>query len=280
MPYKNIVDGFWLRQEELIKPNSQKKLRESRVLCAGIGANGSIFCEIIVRMGITDLIIADPDIVELSNLNRQNFVYKDVGSKKVYALANRLRAINPTIRIQTINTGINNENCDSLVRQCDIVMDACDDYPTKVLLSRIANRLSKPLVHHSGGAYRGAVTVFHNNYNYEEFFELPTIGIDDSYLKNVNFENHKKKVLNSFGANLFSLKKNEEISISKKLIWPTMAGACDIAATIAAIQTVLLIIEDINHIIFAPFVFRFDVLDLNFEILNYSIQANRIYKKG
>jgi len=278
MPHKNVIDGFWLRQQELISSQDLLELQKKRILFAGLGANGSISCETMVRMGIMNLVIADPDIVEINNLNRQNYEFKDIGHKKVKALARRLIAINPTLKLQVIESGVTLKNCDRLVKESDIVMDACDDYAIKVLLSRHSQKNNKPLIHHSGGAYRGAVTVFYGDHCYEDFFELPTMGIPDHDLFTIDFSAHKRKVLENFGAELFSTEKMEDIAQSKKLIWPTMAGACDIAGAIASMQAILVLRGIYNKVIYAPEVLLFDIIDLNFSKLDYSIKENRIYK--
>ena len=78
-----------------LPPGHIARLRDARVGIAGAGGLGSNCAMLLVRSGIRRLRIADPDVVDLSNLNRQFFFPGQVGRAKVDALAENLRALNP-----------------------------------------------------------------------------------------------------------------------------------------------------------------------------------------
>lgn len=265
---------IWSRQKLLITPEQQKALFNSRVLVAGVGANGSVAAEAIVRIGVTKIILADPDRVEKNNLNRQNYTADDIGRLKVEALKNRLVNIQPDIAIDTYPQGITLDNAEALTRACDVMIENCDYYPAKILLSRHAQKHGKPVVHSAGGAVRGAVTVFKGEHTYEKLFGLPTSGVADADLDGIDFKAHRKKVVERFGTNLFNKEISAQLSASQYSQWPTMSGACDIAAHIASLQCLWLIIEKEESLIRAPTVLMFDVRTLEFKFKDFSLEED------
>lgn len=82
------------------------RIKDFRVLLAGAGI-GSNIAETLLRIGFETITLVDGDVVEESNLNRQNYTEEDVEKPKVEALKKRLLSINPNAQISTINTFIN-----------------------------------------------------------------------------------------------------------------------------------------------------------------------------
>jgi sulfur carrier protein ThiS adenylyltransferase len=80
-------------------PGTTEKLQRATVGIAGCGGLGSNAAMLLARAGVGGLILVDPDVVELSNLNRQHYFRGDVGRPKVEALAGHLRAVNPGIAL-------------------------------------------------------------------------------------------------------------------------------------------------------------------------------------
>ena len=269
--------NIWTRQEAFIKPDEQKKLANSCVLVAGVGANGSVTAETLTRVGVGTIVLADPDHVEVNNLNRQNYTANDVDKLKVSALKERLLAIQPELTVQLVPEGITLKNALSLVESCDVILDCCDNYPAKVILSRCGKRLNKAVVHSAGGAVRGAVTVFSGSQTYEKLFELPTIGIDDNALNEVDFIQHRRKVIERLGANLFDKQTKANLFKEQYAQWPTIVGACDIAAHLSALQTVWLLLKQIEYLILAPKVLVFDARTCQFEKKDFSKQKEHFF---
>ena len=108
-----------------ITPEVQDRLRHLRLMIAGCGI-GSSFAELAVRMGVEHLILADGDMVGDTNLNRQSFSVKDIGTPKVRALAARLRAINPAVAITEFESTPNRNDGTSLIAEADLVFDTID----------------------------------------------------------------------------------------------------------------------------------------------------------
>jgi sulfur carrier protein ThiS adenylyltransferase len=91
--------------------------------CGGLGSNAAVT---LARAGIGRLILADPDIVEASNLNRQHFFQPDIGKAKVDALADHLRAIQPEIRLVTHRLELAPANVPEVFREADLLVEAFD----------------------------------------------------------------------------------------------------------------------------------------------------------
>ena len=76
------------RNRIYVSPEEQEKVRDTRILLGGAGI-GSIIAECALRFGFEDIVIVDGDKVELSNLNRQNYVKSDIGKPKAESLAQK-----------------------------------------------------------------------------------------------------------------------------------------------------------------------------------------------
>ncbi|MFQ6123307.1 MAG: ThiF family adenylyltransferase [Candidatus Heimdallarchaeota archaeon] len=143
-------------RQTLIEGWDQEKLSNAKIVMVGAGALGNYVSLGLVGLGIGALTIIDKDVLERSNMNRQLlFTEKDIGRQKVSALAERLRERNSTTVVTSINEKITGNNLAALIGTCDILIDAVDNIPTRLLLSRYALIKGIPLVHgatsHNGG---------------------------------------------------------------------------------------------------------------------------------
>lgn len=109
-------------------------LRTARIGVIGAGGLGSNCAVHLVRSGFANLILADADMVEPSNLNRQHFTLAQVGGPKVLALRENLLAINPAARIETQHIHVDALNMSALFGCCNAVVEAVDDPRTKKLI--------------------------------------------------------------------------------------------------------------------------------------------------
>lgn len=134
------MDLSWLeRTELLIGKSSVEKLNRSRVLIVGLGGVGSFAAEFIARAGIGDLTIVDGDTVENNNKNRQlPALSSTVGLKKAKLMAERMKDINPMIKLHVIDSFQRPEHAKDLVanNRFDYVMDCIDSVTPKVFLIR------------------------------------------------------------------------------------------------------------------------------------------------
>ncbi len=141
----------------------QRKLLGARALIVGMGGLGSPVAMYLAASGVGRLVLADFDVVELSNLQRQILhATADVGRAKVDSAAETLSALNPDVTISTIAAVLDSDDPSLIneVGQADVVVDATDNFETRFALNRACVQTGTPLV--SGAALRmdGQVTVF------------------------------------------------------------------------------------------------------------------------
>jgi molybdopterin-synthase adenylyltransferase len=116
----------------------QTKLLKSRVLIIGVGALGTSQAELLARAGVGRVRIVDRDFVELSNLQRQSmFTEQDAQQRlpKVVAAEKHLREINSEITIESEIADVNHSNVESLISDCDVVIDGTDNFATRYLIN-------------------------------------------------------------------------------------------------------------------------------------------------
>ncbi|RZT95289.1 HesA/MoeB/ThiF family protein [Rivibacter subsaxonicus] len=131
----------------------QERLAASHALVIGAGGLGSPALLYLAAAGVGTITLADPDRVDLSNLQRQ--VAHDTGSVgqlKVESAAARMRAINPLVRVNAVAERVSGSRLDALVRAADVVLDCSDNFATRHAVNRACVAHARPLV--SGAAIR------------------------------------------------------------------------------------------------------------------------------
>jgi len=138
-------------------------LRRSTVGIAGAGGLGSNAAISLARSGIGRLIIADFDVVEPSNLNRQQYFIEQVGRPKVEALHENLKRINPYVEYELHRVRIHADNVASLFSSADVLIEALDEAEMKRMLieSWISLFPQKPVIAASGLAGVGLTGKIH-----------------------------------------------------------------------------------------------------------------------
>ena len=145
-----ILDGFGLE--------GQKKLKAAKVLVIGAGGLGSPILFYLAAAGIGTIGIADFDTVTLSNLNRQiSHFTDDIGRKKTDSAADKIRALNPTIKIEKFNFRLDIDNIEEVIDQFDLVIDATDNFTSRYLISDCCFLMGKPLVSGAASGFTGIV---------------------------------------------------------------------------------------------------------------------------
>lgn len=139
----------------------QAKLKASKVLCIGAGGLGSPVLLYLAAAGVGTIGIIDPDVVEQSNLQRQ-IIHdtEELGFPKVQSAKDRLTALNPNIEIVTYETTFDVDNARELVRQYDLVIDGCDNFPTRYLSNDACFLEKKPNIYGSIYQFEGQCSVF------------------------------------------------------------------------------------------------------------------------
>lgn len=113
----------------------QSILGKARVGIAGLGGMGSNVAVMLVRSGVRDLVLADFDAVDGSNIARQAYLPRHIGMPKVEALSEILREIDPDVRLDIHNMRLGPDNAFPVFRGCTIVCEAFDDPEQKSMLT-------------------------------------------------------------------------------------------------------------------------------------------------
>lgn len=134
-------------------PNVHEKLKCGSVAVLGLGGLGSNIAIYLARIGVGNLTLADFDIVEPSNLNRQQYFIKDIGKYKTEALQNQIKDINPFIKVNTVNEFIDETNINKF-EEVDIIIEAFDDPKCKASIANniLTKMRDKYLISSSGMA--------------------------------------------------------------------------------------------------------------------------------
>jgi molybdopterin/thiamine biosynthesis adenylyltransferase/rhodanese-related sulfurtransferase len=139
----------------------QRKLAAARVLLVGAGGLGSPAAFYLAAAGVGRLVLADDDVVDRSNLQRQILhTEARIGVPKVESARAALGALNPRVGIEAHRVRVTADNVESLVRDVDVVVDGADNFAARYLLSDACVQLGKPLVYGAVHRFEGQVSVF------------------------------------------------------------------------------------------------------------------------
>jgi len=139
----------------------QKKLLGARVLLVGLGGLGSAAGYYLAAAGVGHLGLVDADVVEISNLQRQILhSTSSIGTPKTDSAKRTLISLNPDVEITTYKKRLTPENALEIIQDYDIVVDACDNLPTRYAINDACYMLNKPYVHGAIFQFEGRATVF------------------------------------------------------------------------------------------------------------------------
>ena len=126
----------------------QKKLLGGKVLIIGAGGLGAPAAMYLAAAGVGTIGIADADVVDLSNLQRQIIhATKDVGIPKVQSAKETMEAMNPDVTVNTYHTFVTSRNILDLVKDYDFIIDGTDNFPAKFLINDACVMAKKPFSH-------------------------------------------------------------------------------------------------------------------------------------
>ena len=149
-----------LKEEDLLKRNVKGisvKLKKAKVCILGLGGLGSNVAILLARAGIGYLKLVDFDIVEASNLNRQQYRISHIGMKKTEAIRTIIKEINPFVEVEILNKKVDRENILSIVGDVEIIVEAFDRAETKAMaIEELLINGNKMLVSASGMAGLGS----------------------------------------------------------------------------------------------------------------------------
>lgn len=141
--------------------SGQKRLQRSKVLLVGAGGLGAPAALYLTAAGVGEIGLVDFDRVDVTNLQRQVlYTTADIGRPKLEAAEERLRALNPGVRIVRHEERLTSDNALEMLRPYDVVVDGTDNFPTRYLVNDAAVLLGKPNVYGSIYRFEGQVSVF------------------------------------------------------------------------------------------------------------------------
>ncbi|MFI4913305.1 MAG: sulfur carrier protein ThiS adenylyltransferase ThiF [Sedimentisphaeraceae bacterium JB056] len=168
---EKIKEDFINNSRRNFGDDTYEAFNRSSVAVAGLGGLGSCVAASLARAAVGKLVIVDFDIVEMSNMNRQQYFLDQIGMNKTDALTDNLRRINPCLEIESHCLRLTPDNIVDILGQCDVVCE-CFDLPDQkqMLVETVLTKLpDKPIVAASGMAAFGKsndITTRHINDNF------------------------------------------------------------------------------------------------------------------
>ncbi|MDD2233761.1 MAG: sulfur carrier protein ThiS adenylyltransferase ThiF [Desulfitobacteriaceae bacterium] len=131
MPEQNDLESMMAARHT---PQVHARAKAAKVAIAGLGGLGSNIAVVLARTGVGSLLLVDFDIVEPSNLNRQNYHIDHLGLPKTVALQKQIRKINPFIKVKIKTVRVEEANIPELFAGYDVVCEAFDNPEAKAML--------------------------------------------------------------------------------------------------------------------------------------------------
>jgi len=153
----------------------QQALSGAKVLIIGVGGLGCPAAMYLSAAGVGTIGLLDDDRVSLSNLQRQIlFANDDIGSAKTAVGAKKLSELNPDIELITHELRLSKQNASDLFAPYDIIVDGCDNFPTRFLVNQACHDLQKTLVSGAVGRFDGQVSAHISNPDKAQTHQQPT----------------------------------------------------------------------------------------------------------
>ena len=142
----------------------QQRLKKSKVLIIGTGGLGSPVALYLAAAGVGTIGLVDFDVVDDSNLQRQIIhATRDIGRPKVASATDKIKSINPKVKVVALNIRLTSENAKEIIEDYDIVVDGADNFQTRYLVNDTCVFLGKPYVYGSVFRLEGQASVFNAN---------------------------------------------------------------------------------------------------------------------
>ena len=189
--------------------HGQKKLLKSSVLIVGAGGLGSPIAIYLASIGVGKIGIIDKDSIEISNLARQIlFSTKDIKKNKSSIAINKLKKINPDIKLESFSKKLTEKNIKGLAKNFDLIVDGSDNFRTRFLINDYCLKNKKILVSGAISKFDGQVYTFNfskkNSPCLRCFIPQAPVNLD---VDNCEFEG----VLGTLGGIIGSIQANEVV---------------------------------------------------------------------
>lgn len=149
----------YIRNMKTLSPEENSNLKNFRVCVVGCGGLGGYIIEELGRLGIGYITAVDGDAFEESNLNRQLLSsVENLGCSKAEAAEDRMKKVNPQIKVVPVYQRLNMENGYDIIDGHDVIIDALDNIESRLVLEKLAEKAGIPIVHGAIGGWFGQVT--------------------------------------------------------------------------------------------------------------------------
>ena len=157
---EGIVPRRYQRSIGTIGIEGQIKLLETRAAVIGAGGLGGLVVELLARMGVGALTVADGDHFSDSNLNRQLLAAEeDLGVNKAVKARERAVAVNPAVEVALFEEFISQANIDNILEGCSVALDCLDNLSARFILEAGCQRMGIPMVHGAVAGHMGQLAV-------------------------------------------------------------------------------------------------------------------------
>lgn len=156
---RRMMKNRYLKNMNMLNREENDRLKTFKVCVVGCGGLGGYVIEFLGRLGIGAITAVDGDVFDETNLNRQLLSTEEVlGKNKAFIAEVRMKQVNHEIRINPVQAFIGEENCDEIIKNHDIVVDALDSITTRRLLEVHCEKLMVPLIHGAIAGWYGQVS--------------------------------------------------------------------------------------------------------------------------
>ncbi len=155
----DIIPERYCRNLNTYSPAQQARLLKARVAVIGLGGLGGTVTECLARAGVGRLVLADHDVFEDHNLNRQLLCTQDlIGSSKARSAAERVMRINNSVSVKSYSEFLDQDNADRILDNSEVVVDCLDSIDTRFVLEAAAKKAGIPLISAAVAGLSGQVT--------------------------------------------------------------------------------------------------------------------------
>jgi molybdopterin/thiamine biosynthesis adenylyltransferase len=258
MEKKQFFEKAFSRNIGLISHDEALRLKDCSVGIAGLGGVGGSYALTLARMGIGKFIIADFDIYELANFNRQAGANMTTLNKpKIEGIKRMLLEINPHLEITTYSEGLNTKNISEFIQKSDVILDAIDFFSIDAhrMLHQEARKQKKSALFSVPAGHSGTLQIFSpNKMSFDSYYDFTDS--DDYFTQICKFAiGMAPKALHTR-----YLEFDPETLISGR---PTsIASACSISTGLICANALLILLDRFDGSHYAPFYTQFDTYTL------------------
>ncbi len=256
MNNKDYIRQFQ-RNIGILTEEEQLRIRDTKIAILGCGG-GSDVARQLVASGFEKFFLADNDIIEHHNLNRQFYFFEDIKSNKAAALAKNLKKINPHVKTEVLTEMVSADRMKDIVERYDIVIDAIPPESAlkeELVLAREVRKHDKKYhIYFLDIPWGAKIVVFgKNTQTFEEFMGIP-VDCDLSYVDTMTLEDLTRNYMIDASE---EMKRVGQLMYEGKLhYFPQMAVTVSLAASMITTMCIFLSIG--KKVKLAPHIFTFD----------------------